>query len=131
MSQLIGILFPNFDLVKGRWSNIQTCLPAGVTPRPLPALRERKALADIGKQWGKQAVAESASIVTPDTILAWCRKLVGQKFDGSRQRKALGRPKIDPELEASVVRMAQENRSWGYNTVKNMPGKLVVFSMWR
>src|SRR5437870_10172629 len=55
---------------------------------------ERKTLADIGKKLGKQALAEVASIVTPDTILAWHRKLVAQKFDGSQQRKALGRPKI-------------------------------------
>ena len=78
---------------------------------------ERKALAEIGKNLGKQALAEVASIVTPDTILAWHRKLVAQKFDGSQQRKALGRPKIDTELEALVVRMAQENRSWGYDRI--------------
>jgi transposase len=40
---------------------------------------------------------------------------VAQKFYGSQQRKALGRPKIDQELEALVMRMAQENRSWGYD----------------
>src|SRR5216683_5757297 len=78
---------------------------------------ERKALAEIGKKLGKQALAEVAGIVTPDTILAWHRKLVAQKFDGSQQRKALGRPKIDAELEALVVRMAQENRSWGYDRI--------------
>ena len=71
---------------------------------------ERKSLAEIGKQLGKQALAEVARIVTPETILAWHRKLVAQKFDGSQQRKAPGRPKIAPELEALVVRMAQENR---------------------
>ena len=37
---------------------------------------ERKTLATIGKQLGKQALAEVASIVKPDTILAWHRKLV-------------------------------------------------------
>jgi len=36
-----------------------------------------------------------------------------QKFDGSKQRKALGRPRTDQELEDLVVRMAQENRRWG------------------
>src|SRR5262247_222663 len=71
---------------------------------------ERKALAEIGQKLGKQALEQVATIVKPDTILAWHRKLVAQKFDGSQQRKALGRPKIDQELEALVVRMAQENR---------------------
>ena len=82
---------------------------------------ERTTLAEIGKQLSKQALAEVASIVTPDTILAWHRKLVAQKCDGSPQRTALGRPKIAAELEALVVRMARENRSWGYVTQRHMP----------
>src|SRR5262249_9057881 len=78
---------------------------------------ERRSLAEIGKQLGKKALAEVAHIVKPDTILAWHRTLVAQKFDGSQQRKASGRPRIDPELEALIVRMAQENRSWGYDRI--------------
>src|SRR5467141_3622718 len=78
---------------------------------------ERKTLADIGHKLGKQALQEVAKIVKPDTILGWHRKLVAQKFDGSQQRKAPGRPMIDQELEALVVRMAQENRSWGYDRI--------------
>jgi hypothetical protein len=69
---------------------------------------ERKALAEIGKQLSKQALEEIATIVKPDTILAWHRRLVAKKFDGSQQRQAPGRPKIDAELEALVVRMAQD-----------------------
>src|SRR3989442_1277740 len=78
---------------------------------------ERKALAEIGQKLGKQALQEVAKIVKPDTILGWQRKLVAQKCDGSQQRKAPGRPPIDQELEALVVRMARENRSWGYDRI--------------
>jgi transposase InsO family protein len=78
---------------------------------------ERKALAEIGQKLGKKALEAVANIVKPDTILAWHRSLVAQKFDGSLQRKAPGRPPIDQELEALVVRMAQENRSWGYDRI--------------
>jgi putative transposase len=78
---------------------------------------ERKALAEIGQKLGKQALQEVAKIVKPDTILAWHRKLVAQKCDGSTQRKAPGRPMIDPEVEALIVRMAQDNRSWGYDRI--------------
>ena len=78
---------------------------------------ERKALADIGQKLGKQALKEVAKIVKPDTILGWHRTFAAQKFDGSTQRKVLGRPTIDHELEALVVRMAQENRSWGYDRI--------------
>jgi transposase InsO family protein len=78
---------------------------------------ERKALAEIGQKLGKQALQEVATLVKPDTILGWHRQLVAQKFDGSRQRQAPGRPTIDPELEALIVRMARENRSWGYDRI--------------
>jgi transposase InsO family protein len=78
---------------------------------------ERKTLAEIGHTLGKKALEEVASIVKPETILAWYRKLIAQKYDGSQHRKALGRPRIDEELEALVVRMAQDNRRWGYDRI--------------
>ena len=78
---------------------------------------ERKALADIGQKLGKRALKEVATIVKPDTILGWHRKCVAQKFDGSTQRKTPGRPTVDQELEALVVRMAREHRSWGYDRI--------------
>jgi putative transposase len=78
---------------------------------------ERKTLAELGKKLGRQALAEVATIVKPETILAWHRTLVAQKFDGSQHRKTPGRPRIDQKLEALVVRMAQENRSWGYDRI--------------
>jgi len=78
---------------------------------------ERKTLAEIGQKLGKHALQEVAKIVNPDTILAWHRKLIAQKFDGSPQRKAPGRPTIAKEVEDLVVRMAQENRSWGYDRI--------------
>jgi putative transposase len=78
---------------------------------------ERKTLAAIGKKLGRQALAEVATIVKPETILAWHRMPVAKKFDGSPQRKTPGRPPVDAELEALVVRLAQENRSWGYDRI--------------
>ena len=78
---------------------------------------ERITLAEIGKKLGKQALEEVAQAAKPDTILGWHRKLVAQKFDGSEQRKSLGRPRVDKKLEDWVVRMAKENRSWGYDRI--------------
>jgi putative transposase len=78
---------------------------------------ERKTLAAIGHKLGKQALAEVATIVKPETILGWHRKLITQKFEGSQQRPSPGRPKIDQELETLIVRIAQENRSWGYDRI--------------
>ena len=53
----------------------------------------------------------------PDPILAWYRRLIAQKFDGSKYREYPGRPRIQPELEALVVRMARENSGWGYDRI--------------
>jgi transposase InsO family protein len=78
---------------------------------------ERQTLAEIGKKLSKQALEEIATIVKPDTILAWHRKLVAQKFDGSNQRRSPGRPRVDKDLEDWVVKMAEENRSWGYDRI--------------
>jgi putative transposase len=78
---------------------------------------ERQTLAEIGAKLGKQALEEVATIVQPDTILGWNRKLAAEKFDGSKQRKSPGRPPVDKELEDWVVRMATENRSWGYDRI--------------
>jgi hypothetical protein len=78
---------------------------------------ERKVLAGIAKRLGKRALEEVATIVIPDTILAWYRTLVARKFDGSKQRKTLGRPRTDKELETLVVRMARENCTWGYDRI--------------
>jgi putative transposase len=78
---------------------------------------ERKTLAEIGKKLGKQALEEVAKVAKPDTILGWHRKLVAQKFDSSAQRKSMGRPRIGKELEDLVMRLAKENRSWGYDRI--------------
>ena len=78
--------------------------------------RERKTLAEIGQRLGRHALAEIATIVKPDTILAWHRKLVAQNLTVP-SRKAPGRPPIDAELEALVVRLAKENRRWGYDRI--------------
>src|SRR5437879_1509029 len=78
---------------------------------------ERKALAVIGQKLGQQALKGVAQIVKPETILGWHRTLVAQKCDGSQQRQSPGRPTIAEELEALIVRIAQENRSWGYDRI--------------
>ena len=77
----------------------------------------RKTLAELGQQLGKQALAEIATVARPDTILAWHRACADQPYDSSQPQKSVGRPRIDKELEDLVVRMARENRSWGYDRI--------------
>ena len=49
--------------------------------------------------------------------MAWHRKLIAQKYDGTAHRSP-GRPRTAAEIEALVVRMAQENRDWGYRRIE-------------
>ena len=60
---------------------------------------ERATLGEIGHRLGRKALAEVATIVRPDTILAWHRRLVARKFDGSKKRNYPGRPPVDRVLE--------------------------------
>jgi len=78
---------------------------------------ERIRLAEIGKRLGRKALAEVAQIVRPETILAWHRRLVARKFDGTKGREGRGRPGIPEELGALVVKVAEENRTWGYDRI--------------
>src|SRR3954469_5094871 len=52
--------------------------------------RRRLAVRAIGL--GRKALAELGTIVTPETLLAWHRRLIAQKYDGSKKR-APGRPR--------------------------------------
>src|ERR671911_2386838 len=70
---------------------------------------ERCTLAEIAKRLGRKALKDIARVAKPDTILGWYRRLVAQKFDGSRHRAYPGRPRIAAEIEALVVRFAREN----------------------
>jgi Homeodomain-like domain len=72
---------------------------------------------EIGKRLGRKSLQDVASVAKPDTILAWYRKLVARKFDGSKNRQYPGRPRIKPEVEALVVQMTRENSGWGYDRI--------------
>jgi len=78
---------------------------------------ERCTLAEIGKRVGRAALQQVACVAKPDTILAWYRRLIARKFDGSKLRCSAGRPRIAPELEALIVRFAREKSGWGYDRI--------------
>src|SRR5215470_7976608 len=75
---------------------------------------QRSTLAEIGKRLSRKDLQQVASVALPDTIMAWYRRLIAQKFDGSKRRSYPGRSPITPELEALIVQMARENSGWGY-----------------
>jgi len=79
---------------------------------------ERKDLAEMGVKLGKKALAEIATVAQADTILTWHRKFATQTVDPSEHPKPVGRPRVAPEIEEWVIRMARENRSWGYDRIQ-------------
>jgi transposase InsO family protein len=79
---------------------------------------QRRRLAAKAKKLGRNVLAQVATIVTPETLLAWHRKLIAKKYDGSAFRTP-GRPLTSTEISNLVVRMAEENRSWGYRRLQS------------
>jgi hypothetical protein len=78
---------------------------------------ERSTLAEIGKRLGRKALKQVARVAKPDTILAWYRRLIAHKFDGSKYRFYPGRPRVGREVTDLIVRMARENSGWGYDRI--------------
>jgi putative transposase len=78
---------------------------------------EKATLAEIAHRLGRMVLEDVAATAKPETILGWYRKLIANKFDGSKSRRSVGRPKLDQETERLVVQMASENPSWGYDRI--------------
>jgi hypothetical protein len=73
---------------------------------------QRRRLAALGQRLGRAVLREVATIVTPDTILRWHRELIARKWTYGQRRP--GRPGVLAEIRRLVLRMAEENPSWGY-----------------
>ncbi len=78
---------------------------------------QRRPLAAKAKMLGRRILHEVATIVTPETLLAWHRKLIAQKYDGSKNRGP-DRPRTRDGIENLIVRMATESRDWGYRRIQ-------------
>ena len=77
---------------------------------------QRRRLAAKAKVLGRQVLDEIETLVTPDTLLAWHRKLIAEKW--TYPRKGLGRPRVTQEIIDLVICMARENDGWGYDRIQ-------------
>jgi putative transposase len=78
---------------------------------------QRRRLAVRAKKLGWRMLHDVTTIVTPATLLAWHRRLIAEKYDGST-RRGPGRPGTKDAIQQLVVRMATENRAWGYRRIQ-------------
>ena len=75
---------------------------------------------------GRKAMRLVVTIVKPETILAWQRRLAQAKWDCSRRRhRGLGLPRTPRDVEALVCRLAREN-TWGYKRISGELEKLGI-----
>jgi transposase InsO family protein len=83
---------------------------------------QRRRLAAKGMALGRQLLSRVATLVTPDTILRWHRRLIAAKWTCPSRR--VGRPGIMKAIRAQIVRMAADNPSWGYCRIQGELKKL-------
>jgi putative transposase len=78
---------------------------------------QRRRLATKAKKLGRKMLRQVATIVAPETLLTWHRKLIAENYARSPGRPP-GRHSTRKEIAALAVRMAEENRSWGYRRIQ-------------
>jgi putative transposase len=87
---------------------------------------ERRSLVESAMAMGRDLMEQVVRIVQPKTILAWQRKLEKEKWDYSdRREQNPGRPRIAPDIEHLVCKMARENE-WGYARIQGELKKLDI-----
>jgi hypothetical protein len=62
-------------------------------------------------------LSEVACIVTPETILAWHRRLVTSKW--TFRRRTQGRPPLADEVRALIAEFARNDSNWGYSSIRD------------
>jgi hypothetical protein len=78
---------------------------------------QRRRLAVKGNAIGRRALEDVATLVTPDTILTWHRKLIALMWT-YKKRIRPGRPPVMRQIADLAVRMARENPRWGYTRIQ-------------
>lgn len=78
---------------------------------------QRRRLAAKAKKIALPRLKAIASIVTPRTLLEWHQRLIARKYDGTGKRSP-GRPPTSGDVRDLILRMAAENRTWGYTRIQ-------------
>ena len=91
---------------------------AGCKPRFTD--KQRRRLARAAKGIPRRVLRRLGTIVTPETLLRWYRRLIAKKYDGSQRRRHIGRPRIAYDLQSLIISIATKCRSWGYTRIRGV-----------
>ena len=80
---------------------------------------QRMRVAAKAKRLSRKMLEQCTELFTADTIIGWYQKLIAEKYDGSQNRKAVGRPHIAEEIVYLVIRFKRENPRWGYKKIRD------------
>jgi putative transposase len=83
------------------------------TPRPRMSWTDRALIAALIRLLPVRR--RLGLLVTPATVLRWHRQLITRRWTTQPTRP--GRPPIPAGLRALIVRLAMENRTWGYRRI--------------
>lgn len=78
---------------------------------------QRMRVAAKAKRLSRRMLEQCTVLFTPDTLLGWFRRLVAEKYDGSKNRKTVGRPMISQEIIDLVIKFKKENPHRGYQKI--------------
>ncbi len=91
---------------------------------------QKRRLATAAAKIGRNLLRQCGTLFSPDTLLRWHRWLVARKYDGSKRRRG-PEPKKANKVRDLVVKLAQENRDWGYGRIHGELKKLGESVSWQ
>ncbi|MAT14783.1 MAG: hypothetical protein CMJ46_05870 [Planctomyces sp.] len=79
---------------------------------------QRRRLAVKGKVLGRKLLSDIGTVFSPDTILRWHRELIAWKWDYSKDKPRVRRPRIRAEIVELILWIAKENPTWGADRIQ-------------
>jgi putative transposase len=84
-----------------------------MNPKPRLSRADRAVFAALIRML--PAALRAHRIVNPGTVLRWHKRLAAHRW---QQPRAPGRPSIGQDLVELIVRLAEDNHSWGYTRIQ-------------
>ena len=86
--------------------------------QPELSVEQKKRLAHRGKKLNEFLLGQIENTFAPSTIMKWYSELISDKYNsvGANQKKR-GRKPVNEEIVAEILRLVNNNPSWGYDRI--------------